>query len=134
VPRIRIVSNRPGLDPVVCLVAEYSDYELLRAARCEGSYDVSDPDNAKLLMINPLDGHWSLAVDYDSAMEEIRCMPIEGDPDLPWWQRVVGAGSVTPRSASNIKIGIIDILYDAPAELQHVIFVDPIEWKQSVRK
>lgn len=123
-PRVRIVSDRPELDPVVCLVAEYSDHELLRAARCEGSYDVFDADNAKLLTINPLDRNWSQAVDYNSATQEIRCMPIEEDPDLPWWQRVVGAGSVIPRSASNIKIGIIDNMYDAPPELRHVTFVD----------
>jgi hypothetical protein len=63
VPHIRIISNGLVQKPIVCLVAEYSEAELLRAARCEGVYELADPDQAKWIMVNPLDGHWSRAVE-----------------------------------------------------------------------
>jgi subtilisin len=133
VSSIRIVSSHSSRPPVVCRVSEYSADALLRTALCKGVYDVADPDRAMLLMISPLDGHWSKTVDYDPNLQEVCCDPIVGDIDAPWWQALVHGSSVAPRSAAKLRIGVIDLLYEAPAELQHVAFVDPDDWKQSIR-
>jgi subtilisin family serine protease len=128
--RIRIVSDSPGERLITCLVSEYSDSELVRVARCEGTYDLCMPDTAILLMISPLDGHWARAVEYNPSVLEIRCTPIEGDLCDPWWQRVVVSRSNGGKSASRLRIGIIDLLFERPPELRHVNFVDPDDWQR----
>ncbi|QOZ51588.1 hypothetical protein XH90_09475 [Bradyrhizobium sp. CCBAU 53338] len=115
-------------------ISEYSDTALLQTVRCSGVYHLADPGNASLLMISPLDGHWSKTVEYDPSLQEVSCAPISGNIDVPWWQELASCDSAVARSAARLKIGIIDLLYEAPQELQHVAFVDPDDWKSAIRK
>lgn len=96
---------------------------------CSGEYTLRFSETKKLRVF-PSDGHWGMLVEVDgSDPQDVKCIQVK-DLELPWWQRVVGATPTSDYSAQKIKIGIIDIAFRSPKQLQKLKFVaeETIEW------
>ena len=96
---------------------------LTRSFCATGRYALQAPA-ATHLLVRPLDqdGHWSTRV--DAYLSRVPCETIRDDLGLPWWQRAVGATQSRTHTAADIRIGVIDCIFERPPSLAHVDLVD----------
>jgi hypothetical protein len=119
----------PSAEAVGCVVVElrwdpqlHALTELSGKISCaNGQHQVQNPLATHLAVLPP--GHWSMLVDA-APSRVVACEPIIDDADLPWWQRAVGVTPARLHRASNIRIGVIDRIFERRDNLLHVRLID----------